>query len=1066
MTVSSTTTKVSYSGNGSTTVFAYTFKVFDEDDLTVILRNNATATETVQAINTNYSVSGVGNVNGGNITFVTAPASGVTVVVRRTSAQTQTTDYTPNDPFPAESHEEALDKLTFVQQEQQEEIDRSIKLSRTNTMTSTEFELGPTARANKVLSFDASGEISVAQELGTFKGNWSAGVSYSARDLVKDTSTNNIYLANAAHTSSGSQPLTTNTDSGKWELIVDAAAAATSATAAANSATAAANSASAASTSEGNAATSASTASTQATNAANSATSSANSATAASNAQAAAEAALDTFDDRFLGAKASDPTLDNDGNALLDGALYFDTTNDIMKVYDLANTQWRQLTLTSANQAFVNTVAGEISPTNNIATIASSINSGAFSGATSFAETYFVSATAPSSPTLGDLWFDTTNDIMKVYSASGFVNAGSSVNGTANRYVYTATASQTSFAATYDAGYVDVYLNGVKLQSGTDFTATDGANVVLTVGAALNDQIDIVGYGTFNIAIPDISGDLTPELGGDLATSGNDITFGDNDKAVFGAGNDLQIYHDGFNSFISDTGTGSLAIVTNGANVNIQKSPYEPMIVAHTDGAVDLYHNNALKLATTATGVDVTGATVTSEGGSASAPAYAITSGALGANGMFVPAANTLAFVAGFGTERLRIDSSGSVGVGTSSPSSYGKLVSLGGDNATLFAAVGSTNMLRVQGYNSTYLGTLLEAVNLAQSANTPMFVNASEVKFGINGSERMRIDSSGSVGIATSSPSGGVQLDVRGTGVLQLVNTDTVQLVASSGGSTLKNVSNNPLIFGTNNTERMRIDSGGKVGIGPSGVGGNRLRVSSDNPTSYGNAQLEVFSGAGNVIQSFHAGGATAVIWKHPRNSNVLEARNNADSGYININAAAFTVSSDYRLKENVTDITDATERLKRLNPVRFNFKPFEETGEEHHSDVVDGFLAHEVQDIVPEAISGTKDAMRDEEYEVSAATGDIYTPAIDAILDDDGVEVTPAVAEVIHSTDVEQPEELAEGQQWRETTAAVMGTRSVPDYQGIDQSKLTPLLTKALIEAVEKIEQLETRIAALENV
>ena len=99
----------------------------------------------------------------------------------------------------------------------------------------------------------------------------------------------------------------------------------------------------------------------------------------------------------------------------------------------------------------------------------------------------------------------------------------------------------------------------------------------------------------------------------------------------------------------------------------------------------------------------------------------------------------------------------------------------------------------------------------------------------------------------------------------------------------------------------------------------------------------------------------------------------------------------------------------------------------------------------------------MRDEEYTVSAATGDIYTPAIEAVLDEDGNEVTPAVAEVIHSTDVERPEELAEGQQWRETTAAVMGTRSVPDYQGIDQSKLVPLLVKT-------IQELEARITALE--
>ena len=72
--------------------------------------------------------------------------------------------------------------------------------------------------------------------------------------------------------------------------------------------------------------------------------------TAAQTAQAAAEAALDTFDDDFLGSKASDPTVDNDGDALADGALYFNTTDNVMKVYDLGNTQWKQLTPTHHNK--------------------------------------------------------------------------------------------------------------------------------------------------------------------------------------------------------------------------------------------------------------------------------------------------------------------------------------------------------------------------------------------------------------------------------------------------------------------------------------------------------------------------------------------------------------------------------------------------------------------------------------------------------------------------------------------------------------------------------------------
>ena len=82
-------------------------------------------------------------------------------------------------------------------------------------MTSTEFTTSATDQASKVLSFDSSGELAVTQELGTFRGNWAASTAYAVRDLVKDTSTNNIFIVTEAHTSSGSQPLTSNTNSAK-----------------------------------------------------------------------------------------------------------------------------------------------------------------------------------------------------------------------------------------------------------------------------------------------------------------------------------------------------------------------------------------------------------------------------------------------------------------------------------------------------------------------------------------------------------------------------------------------------------------------------------------------------------------------------------------------------------------------------------------------------------------------------------------------------------------------------------------------------------------------------------
>ena len=351
MTVSTTIIKNSHNGNGSTTNFAYQFKILQDSDLVVIIRSS-TGTETTKTLTTHYTVAGAGDASGGSITFTTGntPASGETVVIRRNVPQTQAIDYIANDPFPAETHEEGLDRTTMIAQQVSEATDRSIKLSRTNTMTSTEFTVGATDRANKLLSFDSSGELSVTQELGTFKGNWGASTAYQVRDIVKDTSTNNIFICITAHTSSGSQPLTSNTDSAKWSLLVDAASATTSASAAATSATAAANSATAASSS-------ASTASTQASNASTSASTASTKATEAASSATSAAASYDSFDDRYLGAKSSAPSTDNDGDALIDGALYWNSTSDQMFAWD--GSAWVAIKPTSSEQTNINAVAAD-----------------------------------------------------------------------------------------------------------------------------------------------------------------------------------------------------------------------------------------------------------------------------------------------------------------------------------------------------------------------------------------------------------------------------------------------------------------------------------------------------------------------------------------------------------------------------------------------------------------------------------------------------------------------------------------------------------------------------------
>ena len=226
MTLSTTTVKNSYSGNGSTTAFTYNFAINSTSELVVIIRSS-TGTETVKSITTHYTVADAGAA-GGTVTMGSAPASGETLVLIRDTSLTQETDYVANDPFPAETHESALDKLQMQIQEVQEEVDRSIKISRTNTMTSTSFTNDATSRASKVLSFDSAGELSVTNEIGNFRGNWATSTAFVLRDIVIQNSTSdsatykNVYICTTAHTSTGSY-LTQN-DTSNWAVLVEVAA--------------------------------------------------------------------------------------------------------------------------------------------------------------------------------------------------------------------------------------------------------------------------------------------------------------------------------------------------------------------------------------------------------------------------------------------------------------------------------------------------------------------------------------------------------------------------------------------------------------------------------------------------------------------------------------------------------------------------------------------------------------------------------------------------------------------------------------------------------------------------
>lgn len=157
MTVSTASVRLSYAGDGTTKTFAVGFYFLDNTHLALVLVNTSTGVSTSLTLNTDYTVSGAGVTSGGSVTLTTAPTSSYKLVITRNIPLTQETSYQPNDPFPAKTHEAALDKLTMIDQQVADTIGRALVFPVTDSVGLTTILPNAAARANKYLTFDSAG---------------------------------------------------------------------------------------------------------------------------------------------------------------------------------------------------------------------------------------------------------------------------------------------------------------------------------------------------------------------------------------------------------------------------------------------------------------------------------------------------------------------------------------------------------------------------------------------------------------------------------------------------------------------------------------------------------------------------------------------------------------------------------------------------------------------------------------------------------------------------------------------------------------------------------------------
>ena len=723
--------------------------------------------------------------------------------------------------------------------------------------------LGELADAlNDDANFSATVTSSLATKLnlagGTMTGNIVMGANKvtstatptAADDLTRKGYIDALYGSTASAAASATAAETAETGA---ENARDAAQ--TAQTAAETAETNAASSASSASTSATNASNSASAASTSATSASNSASSASTSASNAATSATNAENAYDNFDDRYLGAKASDPTVDNDGDALITGAMYFDSSNNVMKVY--SGTEWQ--------------------------------------------------------------------------------NASSSIEGIKSDFVYTATASQTVFSGSDDntdtlvidkAGLVNVYLNGVRLTDADYTIDAPGNSVTLGSGATVGDIVEIEVFGNF-----------AGQSGADVAITGGSITG------------------------LTELSTGTFT------STGIDDNATSTAITIDSSQNVGIGTSSPTSLGGNITTLEIKGGATDRSGGfylktsDNSQNAYGYM-----ASGLFnigTGTSNPMSFIIG-GTERARIDSSGNLLVGKSSTNfNTDGFQAFSGGFVHATATQGTANSGTVVTVNrkstdgsivdlkkdGSTVGSIGAYDGRPYLASTTVGIRVSNALFPSNTSG---VITDGTMNIGGTSGrfkdlylSGGVKTGGGGTnktGVVEFIADSTRAKIEggyqSGGGGYLKF---NTDTTGGSDLERMRIDNNGSLLVNTTAPSFNP-QVAIHTSKSYG---LEIKADTGSTAPMF-VRNANGVSGSRTQMFFMYDSTTIGSIGSTST-STSYNTSSDERLKESIQDTTHTVD----INDIQVREFDWKVDGSHQRY----GFIAQELETVYPEAVHSPED-------------------------------------------------------------------------------------------------------------